>query len=333
VLALGLAAGVALSGDSVMSSSSSGTSCGRGAAAILRRTIPGGTGSQGTSTAEAAPGGAIPAGSGPVEPSVLPGSPSPRGWPARVLNVVAHPDDDLLFLSPDLLNSVRSGAAVRTAYLTAGDDGRPEAYWRGRERGIRAAYARMAGVSDAWHEVGSGLPALTAVALDAAPKVCLMFFRLPDGGHGHGFARHGHSSLPQLWLGEQGAINAVDGSAHYTRATLVDALAALVRRLRPQQVRTQDFHGHFGDSDHRDHHAVAFLARAASAAVAGEVRHELLSYQDYATSGRPQNVADAALAAKMSTFGDYAAEDSQVCMRGPARGFGSWLRREYLLSR
>jgi LmbE family N-acetylglucosaminyl deacetylase len=52
-----------------------------------------------------------------------------------VLNVVAHPDDDLLFLSPALLVSLSSGAPVHTVFLTAGDDGRAEMYWHQRERG------------------------------------------------------------------------------------------------------------------------------------------------------------------------------------------------------
>ena len=39
------------------------------------------------------------------------------------LNVVAHEDDDLLFLSPDLLHVIQAGGSVRTIFVTAGDDG------------------------------------------------------------------------------------------------------------------------------------------------------------------------------------------------------------------
>src|SRR6188472_3148233 len=39
------------------------------------------------------------------------------------MNVVAHPDDDLLFQSPDLLHDVQSGKCVRTVYVTAGERG------------------------------------------------------------------------------------------------------------------------------------------------------------------------------------------------------------------
>nr|OQO23502.1 hypothetical protein B0A51_12418 [Rachicladosporium sp. CCFEE 5018] len=55
--------------------------------------------------------------------------------------IVAHQDDDLLFLNPSLLRAVRAGRDIITVYLTAGDAGRPEPYWRGREAGVRAAGA------------------------------------------------------------------------------------------------------------------------------------------------------------------------------------------------
>src|SRR5262245_7566617 len=46
---------------------------------------------------------------------------------------VAHEDDDLLFLSPDILHAIQAGdTCVRTVYLTAGDAGNDESYWSGR---------------------------------------------------------------------------------------------------------------------------------------------------------------------------------------------------------
>ena len=47
---------------------------------------------------------------------------SPQG---PTLAIVAHEDDDLLFITPGVLRAIRSGSAVRTVYLTAGDDGLP----------------------------------------------------------------------------------------------------------------------------------------------------------------------------------------------------------------
>src|SRR5690349_15785295 len=61
----------------------------------------------------------------------------------RVLDIVAHHDDDLLFLSPDSIKDLQAGACVRTLFLVASDyhaDDR-EGYLKGREAGIRSAYA------------------------------------------------------------------------------------------------------------------------------------------------------------------------------------------------
>ncbi len=54
--------------------------------------------------------------------------------------VVAHQDDSLLFLSPDLLHDIQAGDCVTTVYVTAGDGGGC-GYLAGarkrRERGVR----------------------------------------------------------------------------------------------------------------------------------------------------------------------------------------------------
>src|SRR5690348_13322199 len=75
-----------------------------------------------------------------------------------VLNFVAHPDDDLLFLSPDLLRAIQAGGNVRTVYMTAGDGGlHASSYWQDRESGVRAAYAEMAGVANSWTQSDAGV--------------------------------------------------------------------------------------------------------------------------------------------------------------------------------
>ncbi|MFE5537943.1 PIG-L family deacetylase [Streptomyces sp. NPDC056519] len=40
--------------------------------------------------------------------------------PARVVDIVAHPDDDLFFMNPGLRRSVRDGSPLTTVYLTSG---------------------------------------------------------------------------------------------------------------------------------------------------------------------------------------------------------------------
>src|SRR5207253_2065746 len=97
--------------------------------------------------------------------------------------VVAHEDDDLLFMNPDLATSIRGGHCVRTVFLTAGDAGQPSAYWEAREEGMRAAYAYMAGLSNSWQQKTLAIAGrqLSLSTLDASSKVSLVFLRLPDG--------------------------------------------------------------------------------------------------------------------------------------------------------
>src|SRR3546814_4418800 len=60
------------------------------------------------------------------------------------LAFVAHLDDDLLFMNPDIASNIEAGGCVQVVYLTASDAGEGEHYMLGRERGVRAAYAYMA---------------------------------------------------------------------------------------------------------------------------------------------------------------------------------------------
>lgn len=269
----------------------------------------------------------------PEESTSLGGSSAGRSH-GGVLNVVAHPDDDLLFLSPALLVSVMSGNPVHTVFLTAGDDGRAAWYWQQRELGIRSAYAHMAGVPDTWSPVRCVDPAVVTLGLVGAAEVRISFLRLPDGGRGNGFARYGHQSLARLWRGEQPTITAVDGSTGYSRSDLVDTVMAIMRADLPETVRTQDFAGSFGDGDHTDHHAAAFVTRAASDRFNGV--HRLESYQDYPVARRPSNVVGALLRAKTAAFIAYAAHDGAVCLPGrrpcSSRAYLSWIRRQYRLS-
>jgi LmbE family N-acetylglucosaminyl deacetylase len=317
-----------------------------GAPLVLAACDSAGSGAAGSTSSGGVPG-TVRSGSGasttpPARPATAP-SPSdtagalPTRGPdgARVFNIVAHPDDDLLFLSPDLIRSIRGGAQVRTVFVTAGDAGRAAAYWQGRLQGIRAAYAQLAGVPSGWTASGSGLPGVDVEVLAAQPLVSMVFLKLPDGGPGNGYRRYGNASLPKLWRGTLAAITAVDGSARYTRGDLVDALGTLMTGFGPDVVRTQDFVGRFGDGDHNDHHATAYLSRAASRGY--RTAHRLVAYQDYATEHRAPDVPADLLAVKRAAFATYSRQDVGVFTRDtPSAGyqpsFAAWLSRQYVLT-
>ena len=253
-----------------------------------------------------------------------------------ILNIVAHEDDDLLFLSPDLLHNIHGGGKVRTIFVTAGDAGSGTSYWTGRQNGMLAAYAQMAGVSNSWTQADAGIAGhpMPLYTLSAASAVSLIFMHLPDGDvDGGGFSSTNDESLQELWQGSISTIHAIDGSSSYTKATLTSTLTAMMSAFGATSVNTQDFVGKFGDGDHSDHHAAAYFAQAAQQAYGSS--SVLAGYLDYGTSAKPANVTGADLTAKSNAFYTYAPYDTDQCDT-PAACAGSdyedWLQRQYLVT-
>jgi LmbE family N-acetylglucosaminyl deacetylase len=250
------------------------------------------------------------------------------------LYVVAHPDDDLLFLSPDLLHDVRDGRCVRTVFVTAGDSGDGMGYGSIRERGIAAAYAQMAGTANTWRVGDAGLVGhpSTLLTLQDRPTVSLVFLRLPNAnseGADLGYASHNFETLQKLWKGLIPQIATVDGASVYTRSELTTGLTTLMNAFQPATIRTQDYIGSFGDGDHPDHHAAAYFARAAHTAYTRS--HVLVGYLDYGSSALAQNVFDPDLTAKQQAFEAYAGHDL-VCGSPPmctGTIYGNWILRQY----
>ena len=270
--------------------------------------------------------------------------------PERAMNIVAHEDDDVIFQSPALLEHVAAGDCVRTIYVTAGDAGLGEAYWREREQGPRAAYAEMAGVSDTWTSSTPTVAGHTIhlATLTAHPQVSQVNLRLPDGGGsaGTGYAATGWQSVPRLWrshnpqpesLGPVSSISALDGTATYTYEGLLGTLEALIEEFEPDVISTQNFSAEFGAGDHADHIAVARFAHLADGAYEGE--HVLRSYMDYESKYHPVNISEPQLAKKRAAYYAYAAHDSaEACASQAAceeplfADYWAWLKRQYVVS-
>lgn len=231
----------------------------------------------------------------------------------RTLNIVAHQDDGLLFLSPHLLQVLQSGHAVRTIFLTAGDSGANAHYWQERERGIQAAYAQMCGSANVWRQDDAGIPRhpIPLYTLSGYPDVSLAFLHLPDGNmDGSGFASTHHTSLQQLWKGLISTIETVDGSSSYDRTSLIETLTALMVAFQPDHINTQDYIGSYGDGDHSDHHSVAYLVREAAQHYADP--HCLTAYEGYPTAVRPANITGHDLLIKQEIFCTYAQFDQVI---------------------
>ncbi|RKR76685.1 PIG-L family deacetylase [Frondihabitans australicus] len=255
------------------------------------------------------------------------------------LRIVAHQDDDLLFQSLSLQADAEGRSPMTTVYLTAGDDDDEEWYWRAREAGVRAAYAAMLGVGDVWlDEVRSlGGVDVAQATLAAAPRVRLVFVRLPDGGiEGHGGSRSGGASLRKLWEGAQATITCVDGSATHTLASLTALLGELVAETAPRRILTLDHVGEFGDGDHSDHHVAAYLAEQVHAGLEASGGPSFTGYRGYTIERFPANLSAEQIAAKEAAFFAYAVSDYKTCSSirtCSVRPESLWLAREYEVSR
>jgi len=258
-----------------------------------------------------------------------------------VFNVVAHPDDDLLFLSPDLLSSIQTpGVCVRTLVLTAAEGGSVLNYAKERERGLMAAYAEMAGLPNSWTQTDAGLTGRPVPLWTlTGSQVSIEFLRLPDGNEdGSGFPAYNFQSMQKLYQGQIPSIQAIDGSASYNKGDLTNAIQTLMTRFGATVVRTQNYVGPFGDDDHSDHHAAAYFTRDASRK--DTFLHTLTSYQDYFIKVEPVNLTAAQVTAKQNAFMTYAAFDDARCSpSGPCDpsmfqniNYGEWWSRQYTLA-
>lgn len=253
------------------------------------------------------------------------------------LQVVAHPDDDILFMNPDLAISIRSGATVTTVFLTAGEsDVRPAGrYAAQRQAGARAAFAAIAGVPDTWDRAGLPLPGgrqAEVQALRDRPRVRLVFLNLPDDNDPD--AAGGRHALTRLWTDATARVetlrpegSALAGTSIHDRASVIDALTELHRRFAPTIVRTHDpepdprYQPQWGP--HHNHPDHVMTARFAELAKRSAGSAHLIHYRDYNVADAPPNLPAEIVADKRAIFARYAAHDSEVSMGEP---YATWLR-------
>lgn len=237
------------------------------------------------------------------------------------LSVVAHQDDDLLFLSPNLLHDIQNGSCTRTVYLTAGDAGNSQYYWLSRQHGSEAAYSSMTPQNDdIWIEriiKLSDKQYVTIASPKNNPKISLIFMHLPDGNiDGTGFKAYNHESLAKLASGRIRTMTSVDTQSKYTTDQLLSALVSLMNYFQPKIVRTQSTqHVLKGNPylDHSDHNAAGSYGQLAFKKYSGASTSSLFTYFGYGIHGMTPNVLPADYLHKQAAFLKYAHYDGGVC--------------------
>jgi LmbE family N-acetylglucosaminyl deacetylase len=203
--------------------------------------------------------------------------------PAADLNIVAHQDDDLLFMQPDLLEAVRRGDGVTSVYVTAGNGTKGVDRAETRYTGLMEAYASAANAT-AWKCGYIDIAGHTAehCRLDER-RVSLVFLGYPDGG------KQGEldTSLLHLWEGSTTDVQTIAReTSTYDRDQLVATVAQIMRLTQPTQVRTLEVASTHG-RDHSDHMLVGALTVLALARANSNAA--LLSYRGYEIAGEAAN--------------------------------------------
>ncbi|MGW7360221.1 PIG-L family deacetylase [Streptomyces sp. NPDC054802] len=234
---------------------------------------------------------------GPVA-DPAPGMPIATSRRAQLMQLLAHPDDDLYFMNPDARLMLDSGVPLVCVYVTAGEHnginripGRAAApadkgaYSSARHQGLRQAYATLLGLDrfTDWHKGvatlrGDRRAEINTLA-DGNRRVELIFLNLSM----HSPRRW--TALPSLWhdraLSVRTAVaddSPVRRADSYDYDELVDVLVGLMERYRPTVIHTLDPDPDIqfsdeatrkrdseqpGYSDHADHTAVASFSWAA----------------------------------------------------------------------
>lgn len=249
------------------------------------------------------------------------------------LQVVAHQDDDLFFLNPDVDDTIAAGLPSVTVYLTAGQltgDGDTDGQRaRNRQRGVQNAYATMAGVSDAddtTQQEWTGIPwriagrSVELYVLNAKPYVHLVFLNLHDG------------SLRNIDTGGTGdtvlpAGGLVTTVGRYNRSDVVQMLRAIMATYRPSVLRTHDAEPDRRDgytADHTDHVATAVFTREAAA---GQPRTLVeVNYRAYNIADVPANLSAAQVTRKSRILDEYYRYDQAS---RDSRAGDNWVNRMY----
>jgi len=208
--------------------------------------------------------------------------------PAPDLTVVAHQDDDLLFMQPDIADLAGRHAGLTNVYVTAGNGKRGIVAADRRYRGLMEAYAAAAGVESRW---SCGWIVLAGHLAEhcrlGEGAISLVFLGYPDGG------KEGEltDSLLHLWDGSiAGADTIARRRARYDRDGLIAAVAEVIAQTAPTTIRTLDLAATHG-RDHSDHEVVGALAMLA-AARAGYA-HALLAFRGYSMESEPEDVTGA----------------------------------------
>jgi len=240
----------------------------------------------------------------------------------NVLNIVAHEDDDLLFINPKIINDFASNRCIKTIYITAGNAGSGSLYWTQRQNGVENAYSSMIGYKGSWINRTVKLDSneyLTIATPRLSSRAMLLFFNLPDGNlKGEGFRANDYQSIAKLYNGSIKSIGSVDKESIYTLNQLESRLEKLTNLIQPITIRTQSSFNSAMNADHSDHQIVsAIVSKMYSNYENDYLRNRfkipIYYYVGYPVISMSPNLSADILLNKTQVFMEYAKSDALIC--------------------
>ncbi|HKO15621.1 MAG TPA: fibronectin type III domain-containing protein [Gemmatimonadaceae bacterium] len=245
-----------------------------------------------------------------------------------------HEDDWQLFMGEHAYNSVQIATKVVFVYSTAGDAGRPSAFWQAREQGAQLSVDAYVGAGS-W-TCGNQVIQGHAIHRCTKGKAVSYDLRLPDGGtNGEGFL--GHGSMAMLRDGQIASITAIDGSTSYSSWTdLTSTIRGIIDQESGNQsapyveVNAPEYDRTVNINDHPDHLATGDLVHAAALTR----NWNLTWYIDYQVQYLPVNLSQAMYDIKATAFNAY---DDYMGHMGYGENeyepeYQAWLWRSYTRS-
>lgn len=220
---------------------------------------------------------------------------------ADSLFIVAHLDDDMIFMQPELIDALAHGSST-TIYVLSGDPVRGNQRARFVFEAAMIAYEHAAGSSD-W-ECGSlrvtDLP-VHHCRLRNRP-ISMIGLDIVDGGYSASERPESLLSLLEGRLTTLPILGPVGGQI--TVPLLIDELAALIAQTAPSELHVLDIMANHGN-DHAGHLMAAAFALW-GAAQAG-FQNTLISHRGYSVDPEPVNLSDADFALTKPMLGYFEA--------------------------
>ncbi|MFF2751205.1 RICIN domain-containing protein [Kitasatospora sp. NPDC058048] len=268
----------------------------------------------------------------------------------RVLDVVAHHDDDLLFLTPDLIHDLANpDVCVRTLFLVGSYYSRDDvaahptdadkyAYMESREAGDREAYRAAAGIPGDWQHAPYSAAGVRATAWSLGGRISTVELRVPDAAASNDA---GTMFKGQLWAlyadgREAWPVPGADAPVQQrlSREQVLAFVQGVIDDYGPTVINTEDpsadhqrssMDGNF----HPDHVAATRLLLGALNRRGGTWPRTTY-YRDYLARDSAPNLDGPEQARKQQVFEAYCPYDDEIHRGGSCRpDYVDWYRRQY----